>query len=218
MLIGKKVGMTQIYDDKGTMVPVTVILADECDVVQVKTPARDKYSAVQLGFGKRRAKTVSKAEAGHCSKANGRAPARILREFRVDDAAAFSVGQQIGVAQFAKGKKVDVTGISIGRGFQGTRKRHHFTGGRATHGCTTHDQPGSIGASAYPSRVIKGKRLPGHMGNVRRTVKNLTIVDVKEEQNLLLVQGSVPGARNCFLLIHDSAVPKPRVRRVGEPA
>jgi large subunit ribosomal protein L3 len=219
-LIGRKVGMTQIYDDKGVMVPVTVIEAGPCTVIQVKQIEKDGrpregYNAVQLGFGTRRAKTVSKAEAGHCAKADGRAPVRVLREFRVDDVSAFERGQNIDVSIFHGVKKVDVQGVSIGRGFQGTRKRHHFSGGKKTHGTTTHDQPGSIGASAYPSRVIKGKKLPGQMGNATRTVKNLVVLGVDTDAQVLLLRGSVPGARNSFLMIHPVPEKKRRARHLG---
>ncbi len=213
-IIGRKVGMTQVYDEKGALLPVTVIEAGPCTVLQVKTKEKDGYTALQLGFGSRRAKTVSKAEAGHCQAA-GAQPARVLREFRVDDVSGYEKGQTLDVSVLGDFKKVDVAGISIGRGFQGTRKRHHFTGGRRTHGCTTHDQPGSIGASAYPSRVIKGKRLPGQMGNVRRTVKNLTVISVDPEQRLLLIVGSVPGPRNAFLEIHPVPERKKSQKHLG---
>ena len=213
-IIGKKIGMTQIYDEKGALVPVTVIEAGPCTITQVKTHGTDGYAAVQLGFGTRRPKTVSKAEAGHCAAA-GSAPARILREFRIEDGATFERGQTVDVSVFQAVKLVDVSGISIGRGFQGVRKRHHFSGGKRTHGTTTHDQPGSIGASAYPSRVIKGKRLPGQMGNVRRTVKNLQVVAVEPENRVLLVRGAVPGARNAFLEIRPVPEKKRRAKHLG---
>lgn len=213
-IIGRKVGMTQVYDEKGALLPVTVIEAGPCTVLQVKTQEKDGYTALQLGFGSRRAKTVSKAEAGHCQAA-GSQPARILREFRVDDVSGYEKGQTLDVSVLGEFKKVDVAGISIGRGFQGTRKRHHFTGGRRTHGVTTHDLPGSIGASAYPSRVIKGKKLPGQMGNVRRTVRNLTVLSIDPEQRLLLIVGSVPGARNAFLEIHPVPERKRSQKHLG---
>ena len=183
-------------------------------MLQVKTKAKDGYAALQLGFGTRRAKTVSKAEAGHCEAA-GSQPARMLREFRVDDTAGYVKGQTIDVSVLGDAKMVDVAGISIGRGFQGTRKRHHFAGGKRTHGVTTHDLPGSCGASAYPSRVIKGKKLPGQMGNVRRTVRNLEVVSFDPEQRLLLILGSVPGARNAFLEIHPVPERKRSQKHLG---
>ena len=176
--------------------------------------AKDGYTALQLGFGTRRAKTVSKAEAGHCEAA-GSQPARMLREFRVDDTSGYTKGQTLDVSVLGDAKMVDVAGISIGRGFQGTRKRHHFAGGKRTHGVTTHDLPGSCGASAYPSRVIKGKKLPGQMGNVRRTVRNLEVVSYDPEQRLLLILGSVPGARNAFLEIHPVPERKRSQKHLG---
>jgi large subunit ribosomal protein L3 len=166
----------------------------------VKTVEKDGYAAVQLGFGEKKAKRLTRAEIGHLAK-NGLPSMAALREFRVADAAGSEVGQKVDVSAFQVGQRVDVVGTSIGRGFQGVVKRHHFRGGKATHGCTTHDQPGSIGASAYPSRVIKGKRLPGRMGGGRITAKNLEVVAVDPEQNLLVVRGSVPGARSSLVLV-----------------
>ena len=199
-IIGRKIGMTQVFDDKGEVIPATVIEAGPCPVVQVKTAEKDGYTAVQLGFGKKREKNVAKPVVGHYKKAKLGAGA-LLREFRIEDGTTFEAGQEIKVDQFEIGKRVDVVATSIGRGFQGTRKRHGFTGGRATHGCTTHDQPGSIGASAYPSRVIKGKRLPGRMGGKRVTIKNLQVVTVDAEQNLLVVRGAIPGPVRGFVLV-----------------
>src|SRR5688572_12330586 len=202
-IIGRKVGMTQIYDEKGEAIPATVIEAGPCPVVQVKTRERDGYAAVQLGFGEKREKNLSKPVIGHFKK-TGQSVRAFLREFRTDDPAAFTTGQEVKVDQFEVGRNVDVTATSIGRGFQGTRKRHGFTGGRATHGCTTHDQPGSIGASAYPSRVIKGKRLPGRMGGARVTVKNLEVVAVDAEQSLLVVRGAIPGPKSGLVLVRPA--------------
>ncbi|MGH7727014.1 MAG: 50S ribosomal protein L3 [Candidatus Eiseniibacteriota bacterium] len=202
-IIGQKLGMTQVFDDKGEAVPATVIEAGPCPIVQVKTIEKDGYAAVQLGFGKKREKNLSKPVVGHFKK-TGTAVKRLLREFRTEDPSAFSAGQEIKVDQFEPGLVVDVVATSIGRGFQGTRKRHGFTGGRATHGCTTHDQPGSIGASAFPSRVIKGKRLPGRMGGKRVTVRNLTVVAVDPEQSLLVVRGAIPGPVRGFVLVRPA--------------
>ena len=202
-IIGRKVGMTQVFDDKGDAVPATVIEAGPCPVVQVKTKEKDGYTAVQLGFGARREKNLTKPVAGHYKKV-GQGVRAILREFKADDVKDYSTGQEIKVDQFEIGKRVDVIATSIGRGFQGTRKRHHFTGGRATHGCTTHDQPGSIGASAFPSRVIKGKRLPGRMGGGRVTMKNLQVVAIDPEQSLLVVRGSIPGPVRGFVLVRPA--------------
>jgi large subunit ribosomal protein L3 len=202
-LLGRKVGMTQLFNERGEAVPVTVIEVGPCTVTQVKTPAKDGYGAVQLGFGEKLERRVTKPVLGHFRK-HGLKPALALREFRVDDPAVHQVGQTIDVTVFEVGKAVDVVGTSIGRGFQGTRKRHGFTGGKATHGCTTHDQPGSIGASAYPSRVLKGKRLPGRMGGARVTSINLRVVAVDAEQNVLVVRGSIPGPIRSLVMVRPT--------------
>lgn len=199
-LMGRKVGMTQYHDDKGEVIPCTLLEVGPCTITQVKTVERDGYAAVQLGFGEKKAKRLTKAQLGHLAK-NGVGPVAALREFRVADTAGSEVGKKVDVTTFEVGQRVDVVGTSIGRGFQGVVKRHHFSGGKATHGCTTHDSPGSIGASAYPSRVIKGKRLPGRMGGGRVTAKNLEVVAVDPEQNLLVVRGSVPGAVTSLVLV-----------------
>ena len=203
-LLAKKVGMTQIYDEAGRVIPVTVLAAGPCPVVQVKTPEKDGYSAIQIGFGKRREKLIPKALGGHLKKHNAEGT-RALREIRMDDAdvSAFPTGTSLTVALFEVGSRVDVVGVSKGRGFAGVVRRHHFTAGRETHGCTTHKQPGSIGASAYPSRVIKGKRLPGRMGGGRVTVKNLDVIGVDADQNLIWIRGSVPGHPNAMVLIRQ---------------
>ena len=199
-IIGRKVGMTQVFDEKGEIIPATLIEAGPCPVVQVKTREKDGYAAVQLGFGDKREKNLTKAVVGHYKKTNQSVRA-LLREFRVDDPSAWSTGQQVKVDQFEIGKRVDVIATSIGRGFQGTTKRHGFTGGKATHGVTTHRQPGSIGASAFPSRVIKGKRLPGRMGGKQVTMKNLKVVAIDAEQSLLVIRGSIPGPVRGFVLV-----------------
>ena len=199
-IIGRKVGMTQVFDEKGEIIPATLIEAGPCPIVQVKTRAKDGYAAVQVGFGARREKNLTKPVVGHYKKAG--LPVRsMLREFRVDDSAAYERGQELKVDQFEVGTRVDVVATSIGRGFQGTTKRHGFTGGKATHGVTTHRQPGSIGCSAYPSRVIKGKRLPGRMGGKRVTQKGLKVVAIDVEQSLLVVRGSIPGPVRGFVLV-----------------
>jgi len=202
-IIGRKVGMTQVFNEKGDAVPATLIEAGPCPIVQVKTKDKDGYAAVQLGFGEKREKNLTKPVIGKFKK-SGVAVKAMLREFRIEDGAEYQAGQEIKVDQFEIGKNVDVIATSIGRGFQGTRKRHKFTGGRATHGCTTHDQPGSIGASAFPSRVIKGKRLPGRMGGKRVTMKNLQVVAVDPEQSLLVVRGSIPGPVRGFVLVRPA--------------
>jgi large subunit ribosomal protein L3 len=203
-LLARKVGMTQVYDEQGRVVPVTLLAAGPCTVAQVKTPEKDGYAAIQIGFGQKREKRVSRAEQGHLKKHGAKVMPRLVREIRVDDVASYQPGQEITVSIFPVGAKVDVIGVSKGRGFAGVVRRHHFTAGRETHGVTTHKQPGSIGASAYPSRVIKGKRLPGRMGGARVTVKNLDVIGVDAEQHLLWVRGSVPGAPNGMVLIRGA--------------
>ncbi len=202
-IIGKKLGMTRLFLEGGRSVPVTLIEAGPCTVVQVKSPERDKYSAVQLGFGAKKAKRVNKPLAGHFAKA-GVEPAAVLKEFRVDDAAEYEVGQTVTAEIFAQGDKVKVTGRSKGRGFTGVVKRHNFSGGRATHGCTTHDKPGSIGMSADPSRVLKGKKMPGQYGNAKSTVRNVKVVDVRPEENLIVVAGAVPGANGGIVYLQKA--------------
>jgi large subunit ribosomal protein L3 len=202
-LLAKKIGMTQIYDESGRVIPVTVLMAGPCPVVQVKTPEKDGYAALQIGFGKRREKRITHAIQGHLKK-HGASGVRTLREIRVEDTAPYQAGQELTVSLFEVGGQVDVIGVSKGRGFAGVTKRHHFTGGRETHGCVTHKQPGSIGASAYPSRVIKGKRLPGRMGGGRVTVKNLDVIGVDADQHMIWLRGSVPGAPNGTVLIRKN--------------
>ncbi|TMQ66368.1 MAG: 50S ribosomal protein L3 [Candidatus Eisenbacteria bacterium] len=202
-LLAQKIGMSQVYDEKGHVVPVTILSAGPCPVVQVKTSETDGYAAVQIGFGKRREKLIPKALQGHMKKHKA-AGLRMLREIRVEDPSAYEIGQTLTVALFEVGVKVDVVGVSKGRGFAGVVRRHHFTAGRATHGCTTHKQPGSIGASAYPSRVVKGKRLPGRMGGARVTVRNLDVIGVDPDQNLIWLRGCVPGHPNGTVLIRKN--------------
>ena len=203
-LIGKKVGMTQIYDEAGKIVPVTVIQAGPCVVVDVKTQDRDGYSAVQLGFGEKKAKNVSKAVAGHCAKAGVKELPALLREFRTEGDAEIALGTVLTADVFAANDYLDITGTTKGRGFQGVVKRHNFGGGRASHGGAWTRRPGSIGCREWPGNVIKGKRMPGHMGNVRRTAQNLQVVRVMAEDNVLLVRGAVPGANGGTLLIREA--------------
>lgn len=203
-IIGKKVGMTQVYAENGRAYPVTVIQAGPCVVVQRRARDKDGYSAVQLGLVEaRKAKRVSKPMKGHFDKA-GLPPCRVLREFRVADGAELKVGDKVSVEQFAAGDKVSVSGISRGKGFQGVIKRHHFRGGAATHGSMFHRAPGSIGASAYPSRVLPGMKAAGHMGTDKVTVRNLEVVRVDAGNNLLVVHGSVPGASGSIVVIRKS--------------
>src|SRR5436309_2042312 len=198
-LIGKKVGMTQLFDDKGEGIPVTVIEAGPCTITEVRTLERDGYQAVQLGYGAVKERRMTRPALGPFKKRN-LDPVRYLREFRVDDLDGLEVGQHLTVNLFEKGRHVDVAGVTKGRGFQGVVKRHGFVAGHASHGPTHGKQPGSIGASAYPSRVTKGKRLPGRMGGVKFTAKNLEIVAVDAEQNVVLVRGAVPGPTNGIVI------------------
>jgi len=199
-LIGKKLGMTQVFDESGFLVPVTAIEAGPCDIVQIKTPEKEGYSALQLGFGKRRERLFNKPTKGHFSKANVK-PRPVLKEFRVDSVEEYEVGTQISVDIFETGERVDVTGTSKGKGFQGVIKRHNFHRGPKTHGSHSYRRTGSIGASADPSRVVKGKKMPGRMGNKRITVKNLEVVKIDTERNIILVRGAVPGAINSYIMI-----------------
>ena len=196
--------MTQVYADDGRAFPVTVIVAGPCVVVQRKAKDKDGYSAVQLGLVEaRKVKRVTKAMKGHFDEA-GLPPCRVLREFRVADDAELKVGDKVSVEGFSAGDAITVTGVSRGLGFQGVVKRHHFRGGAATHGSMFHRAPGSIGASAFPSRVLKGMRGAGHMGSDRVTVKNLQVVRVDAPNNLLIVRGSVPGAGGSIVVIRKS--------------
>ena len=193
--------MTQVYAEDGQAIPATVIEAGPCVVVQRKSKGKDGYSAVQVGLVEARTvKRVTKAMKGHFEKA-GLPPCRVLREFLVEDGAEVKVGDRFSVELFAAGDKVRVTGISKGKGFQGVVKRHHFRGGAATHGSMFHRAPGSIGASAFPSRVLKGMRAAGHMGAERVTQRNLTVVRVDGEKNILVVKGSVPGGSGGYVVI-----------------
>lgn len=206
-IIGKKVGMTQIFAPDGTVTPVTVIKAGPCVVVQLKTVSTDGYEAVQIGLVEEKSqKNVNKPMKGHFARA-GVPPTRILREFRVENgSASVNVGDKVLVDQFSENDVVDVIGTSKGRGFAGFIKRHGFGGGRATHGSMFHRAPGSIGASAYPSRVIKGTRMAGHMGVERKTIKNLKVVKVNADENILLVKGAVPGPNGAYVLIRKKIV------------
>ncbi len=199
-IIGKKIGMTQLFSEKGDVLPVTVILAGPCTVTEVRTSPRDGYTAVQLGFGTNKETRFKRPVLGQFKKRN-LTPSRHLKEFRVADSDAYQVGQSLTVSLFEKGEYVDVQGVTKGRGFAGVVKRHKFSAGHAGHGPTAGKQPGSIGASAYPSRVIKGKRLPGRMGGVNLTIKNLEIVAVDPEQDVLLVRGAIPGPPNGLVFI-----------------
>lgn len=200
-LIGKKLGMTQVYDESGAVVPVTVIEAGPCVVTQVKTPDKDGYSAVQLGLVEKKApRKLSKPRLGHLKK-HDIAPLRHLKEFKVPEGADPQVGEQVLVTSFEAKEKVVVTGVTQGKGFQGVIRRHGFGGGRMTHGSHFHRAPGSIGQCATPSRVFPGKKMPGQMGNKNVTVKNLEVVQVIEDKNLMLVKGAVPGSKGGLIFI-----------------
>lgn len=202
-IIGKKVGMTQIFDERGEAVPVTVIQAGPCYVTQVRTEQKDGYWAIQLGFEEIRPRRLTKAQLGHLKRLP---PLRHLREIRTRDIEGVEVGQKVDASIFSPGDRVDVTGFSKGRGFAGVVKRHGFRGGPATHGQSDRLRaPGSIGSGTTPGRVFKGTRMAGHMGNRRVTAQNLEVVLVDPERNLLAVKGSVPGARHGLLVIRNAA-------------
>jgi len=202
-IIGKKLGMTQIFLEDGTRVPVTVIQAGPCYVVQKKTADNDGYSAVQVGFESVAAANANKPYLGHCTK-SGHGVFRHLREFKNDQVESMNLGDEITVNEFSVDDVIDVTGTSIGKGFQGVIKRWNFKGGRASHGSRFHRAPGSIGASATPSHVFKNKKMPGQMGNVKVTVQRLKIVRVDVADNLLLIKGAVPGHKNSIITIKKS--------------
>jgi len=201
-IIGRKVGMTQIFGKEGEFIPVTVIQADPCPIVQIKTKEKEGYDALQLAFGIKRKSLFNKPITGHFEKAKVE-PKRVLKEFREDKFdKQFEIGQEIKVDLFSVGEKVDITGTSKGLGFQGVVRRHKFRGGPTTHGQSDRVRaPGSVGSSSYPSRTFKGQRMAGRMGNERVTVRNLEVVGVEAEKNILLVKGAVPGKKNSILLI-----------------
>jgi large subunit ribosomal protein L3 len=216
-LIGKKVGMTQLFGADGVVLPVTVIKAGPCVVAQVKTVETDGYEAVQLGLVEGRPTKENKPSTGHFKKA-GVPPTRVRRELKLKPGGdPLKAGDQVNVGIFADGDRVDVVGTSRGKGFQGVVKRHHFAGGRATHGSMFHRAPGSIGASSFPSRVVKGMRMGGHMGADRVTVRNLKVVRVDADNNLLLVEGAVPGGPNSVVVIRKAVAAKPVRVAQAEP-
>jgi large subunit ribosomal protein L3 len=200
-ILAKKVGMTRVYSEVGQVIPVTVIQAGPCKVLQVKTEATDGYSAIQVGFGDKKASRVNKALGGHFKKSESDG-FYFVREFRVEKDSAYEVGQEITLDTVMKvGDKVDVQGVSKGKGFQGVIKRYGFAGGGAGHGSMFHRAPGSIGCSATPARVVKGKKMPGRMGNDNVLRKNVVVVDVRSEENVVLLKGPLPGAKNGLLKI-----------------
>ncbi len=211
-LIAKKIGMSQQFDDAGNVVPVTVLKAGPCTVIQLKTAEKDGYTAVQLGFVEERAvRKPLKPQTGHFKKA-GVPVVRKLQEVGCSDPGSIKEGDQVLVDIFEVGEMVDVVGTSKGKGFAGVVKRHHFAGGGAAHGSMFHRAPGSIGASSYPSRVIKGMRMGGHMGHERVTVRKLMVVATDKDQNLLLVRGAVPGAKGGYILIKKAAAAPARAK------
>ncbi|MBO5348349.1 MAG: 50S ribosomal protein L3 [Clostridia bacterium] len=202
-LIGKKVGMTQIFDEKGKVIPVTVIEAGPCVVAQVKSVETDGYNAIQLGFGDVKESRLNKPEKGHFAKANI-APKKHLREFRVDSVEGVTVGTELTVNVFTEGDRLDIQGTTKGKGFQGVIKRHGQHRGPMGHGSMYHRRPGSMGATSTPGRVFKGKKLPGHMGKVTVTIQNLDVVKVDNDKNVVLVKGSVPGPKGAILKLKTS--------------
>jgi large subunit ribosomal protein L3 len=207
-LLAKKVGMTRVFDEDGRHVPVTVLVVENCQVTQKKTTETDGYNAVQIGMGNKKASRVTKPLAGHFAKAKIE-PKQYLAEFRVDEENLLETGTELKVDTFNQGQWVDVTGVTIGKGFAGSMKRHNFGGLRATHGVSiSHRSHGSTGQCQDPGKVFKGKRMAGHMGNVQRTVQNLKVVNVDTEHNLILVKGAVPGSKGSVVSVFD-AVKKP---------
>ena len=202
-LLGKKIGMTQVYDAQNVLVPVTVVEAGPCPVVQIKTVATDGYNAVQLGFGAKKAKNASKAETNHAKKAGLESTPRVLNEVRLAEAPSVKLGDIITVASFTEGQVVDVLGISKGKGFQGVVKRFRVNGGPAAHGSMFHRRIGSIGMRQTPGRVWKNQSMPGHMGSETRTVQNLRVVKIIADKNLILVRGAIPGANGDDVIIRS---------------
>ncbi|MBI2431342.1 MAG: 50S ribosomal protein L3 [Candidatus Hydrogenedentes bacterium] len=202
-LLGKKLGMTRVFTEDGRWVPVTVVQAGPCTVLQRKTSDTDGYEAVQMGFEEKKESRCTKPALGHFKK-SGVTPRRLLREFRVDASSELKAGDEIKLDIFKPGDRVDISGTTKGKGFQGVIKRHKMSGGPAAHGSMFHRAPGSIGQSADPSKVYKGKRLPGHMGNVRRTSQNVEVVKVDMEKNLVLLRGAVPGANGGYVVLRQS--------------
>ncbi|WP_448524846.1 50S ribosomal protein L3 [Parathermosynechococcus lividus] len=205
-ILGTKLGMTQIFDEAGKAVPITVVQAGPCPITQIKTPATDGYTAIQVAFGEVREKTLSRPERGHLSKHSQTPPMRHLREYRLDDTSPYQLGQTITVDIFSPGQLVDVRGTSIGRGFAGYQKRHNFKRGPMAHGSKNHRLPGSTGAGTTPGRVFPGKRMAGRMGNATVTIRKLQVVRVDSERNLILIKGALPGKPGALLSITPAKV------------
>ncbi|WP_448561507.1 50S ribosomal protein L3 [Trichothermofontia sp.] len=204
-LLGTKLGMTQIFDEEGLAIPVTVVQAGPCPVTQIKSPETDGYAAIQVGYGEVKEKALTRPELGHLAK-SGASPLRHLQEFRVADVSGYELGQALTVAAFAPGQLVDVTGNRIGRGFAGYQKRHNFRRGPMAHGSKNHRLPGSTGAGTTPGRVYPGKRMAGRMGATQITIRRLTVVKIDTERNLLLIKGAVPGKPGTILRISPTKV------------
>lgn len=202
-LLGTKLGMTQIFSEDGRKIAVTVVKAGPCVVLSKKNVVKDGYNAIQLGFEEADSSRETRARIGHC-KIAGKGVMKYLREFRIEECAQYSIGDILSANLFSSGEFIDVTGISIGKGYQGVIKRWNFQGGRSTHGSRFHRAPGSIGCSATPSRVFKNKKMPGQLGNSRITVQRLQVIRVDEAENLILVKGAVPGASNGLVMLRDS--------------
>ncbi|OIP88240.1 MAG: 50S ribosomal protein L3 [Syntrophobacteraceae bacterium CG2_30_61_12] len=202
-IVGRKIGMTRVFAEDGRSVPVTVVQAGPCVITQIKTQQRDGYQALQVGFGACREQRVTRPLKGHMDKA-GKGYFRVLKEFPTDDPGAYELGQEIRADEFEVGERIDVSGVTKGKGFAGTIKRWGFQRGPVTHGCKNIREPGSTGCATYPGRVIKGKKMPGQKGNRNKTVLNLTVVDVRPEDNLLLIKGAVPGADNGIVFIRKT--------------
>jgi len=199
-LIGKKLGMTSLFTPEGQYVPVTVIELGPCVVTQVKSEATDGYNAIQIGFGNRKGTRITKPLQGHLKNSGGQFA--VLKEVPVDGDSDYEVGQELALDLFAIGEKVDVVGTTKGRGFAGVTKRHGFRLGRKTHGSKSYRIPGSVGCSAYPAKIIRGKKMPGQYGNHRKTIRNLEVVDIRPDDNLIMVKGAVPGHRDAIVMVN----------------
>ena len=204
-ILGTKLGMTQIFDEKGRSIPVTVVQAGPCPITQIKTKQTDGYSAIQVAYGETKEKALSRPELGHLKKSSSE-PMRHLREYRLSDVASYELGQVLSVDQFEAGQVVDVTGTSIGRGFAGYQKRHNFKRGPMAHGSKNHRLPGSTGAGTTPGRVFPGKRMAGRLGGKTVTLRKLVVVKIDTERNLLLIKGAVPGKPGAFLNIRPATI------------
>ncbi|MCG8526317.1 MAG: 50S ribosomal protein L3 [Opitutales bacterium] len=212
-LLGKKIGMTQVFGDDNRLYPVTVVQVGPCPITQIKTVEKDGYNAVQIGYGEQKESRLSKAELGHLKGSKAGALSH-LKEFRVDDVSEFNLGDVLTVESFKEGDKIDIIGTTKGRGFQGVVKRYNFAGGPASHGSMFHRRGGSYGMCQWPGHVIKGKKMPGHMGTVQRTVQNLQVVKVIPEKNLLLIKGSMPGFNGALVTVR-TAIKKKRAQQAA---